>query len=357
MKSEIEEDVMELNGLDFVPFDEWEYAPTPSSENEEVFNSFRLGLELETGKLFSDDILNWHRFHKEPLFTCTKDGRKLFHFEIDGSDVEFVTSPFSTKDESDLRDCISMIQKASAILKEQVNSETNFTLKKWYDQLESIGLNLHKESLFEKLENQVISWKKGTQKWEGFFQPHATIQLPLEKVIEIVFEIFESVPTIISIFEASLPFKSKDDFMNFIKSDTKTRKILLKKFNTKIDGLMFLMAETLLNLTIPVFGNKSEIELNENLMQDEIKFHQSCPKIFLHIMSRRPFSDMHHQLEDESQKVGFSNLFKMRMRNNLLFTNLDSFLKYYNTGIFDEKIEFNGVPQNFEKINYAAYFF
>ena len=104
MKSEIEEDVMELNGLDFVPFDEWEYAPTPSSENEEVFNSFRLGLELETGKLFSDDILNWHRFHKEPLFTCTKDGRKLFHFEIDGSDVEFVTSPFSTKDESDLRD-------------------------------------------------------------------------------------------------------------------------------------------------------------------------------------------------------------------------------------------------------------
>lgn len=293
MNQEIEEDVIMLDIDNFAPIDEWDYEEPPSSDHEQVNNSFRLGLELETGKLFTNEILNYHRFHKEPLFTCTKDGKKLFHVEIDGADIEYVTVPFSNDEESDLRYCITLIQQASSVLKENVNSnDSNYTLKKWYNQLKELGLNLHEEPLFHRLENEVISWKEGRKKWPGFFQPHSTIQIQLETVIDLLFEIYKYTPGIEAIFEASLPFETREDFIHYMKSNKETRKTLRKKFDTKVDGLMFLLAQTLLNLTIPIYGeNKSSIEINKKLMNDHIEFHQTCPKIYLHVMSRRPFSD------------------------------------------------------------------
>lgn len=47
------------------------------------------------------------------------------------------------------------------------------------------------------------------------------------------------------------------------------------------------------------------------------------------------------------------------MKNNLLFSNLDAFFKYYNTQTFDEGIEnnLNGVPEYFQYANYADTYF
>ena len=47
----------------------------------------------------------------------------------------------------------------------------------------------------------------------------------------------------------------------------------------------------------------------------------------------------------------------MRMKNNLLFTNLDAFCNYYNRGTIENYDDTcNGVPENFKKANYADHY-
>lgn len=357
-----EEEVMELNDIDdFTPFDEWKESPNFFNNETESSTiskfSFRLGLELETGSLLPERVHDLNRFQKEPLLTFFKDEKKLFHVEIDGIDIEYVTVPFSNDEESDLQECISIIQKSSTILRDLVNTkDQQFTLRQWFEKLKEIGYNLQEEVLFKKVENEIISWKNGAQKWEGFFQPHATIQLPLDNLIEILFELFKNASGIISVFEAALPFHSVEDCTKYFNSDNSKRKLLRKVFNTKVDGLMFLQAQTFLNLTIPVFRCQNNSELCNNLLNDTIKFHQNCPKMFLHVMSRRPYSDMLNELKD-NENLEYGKLFKSRMKNNLLFTNLDAFCNYYNRGTIENYDDTcNGVPENFKKANYADHY-
>lgn len=204
-----EEEIMEMN--EFVPFDEWEIA-----SNEDISTNkmpFRLGIEFETGNLLSYEICDLYAYHKEPLFTCTnKEGKKLWHFELDCNDIEIVTVPFSQSQIDDLKECSATINKAFTILKKLVNDEgKKNTLREWFEKLKENGLFLYEEELFKKLENEFIFWKNGTQKWEGFLQPHSTIQMPLEYVVELSFELFKNETGTISIFEASLPFKSREN--------------------------------------------------------------------------------------------------------------------------------------------------
>lgn len=316
---------------------------------------FRLGIELETGILLPELVTKYHKFQKTPLFYCCNgQGKKLWHVEIDGLDIEFVTMPFSHLNEVELGECSSSLQEAACILLSLVNSENEITFSQWLQVLKSKIQNLewHSNELFHCLENEIIQWKEGYQNWDGLLQPHATIQLPLQRVVDLVFDLFAEDQSIISILEGALPFRTMEDCDAYFKVDAKVRS--RKQFQNKLDGLMFLQALTFLDLTLPAFAH-DETELAERLVHDDIYCQEICPKMYLHVMSRRPFSDMWQQLE--SNQSGYADLFKERMKNNMLFSSLSTLNDYYNGRKVSRSDKTDGVPDNFWKVSYGQEYY
>lgn len=81
----------------------------------EQANKFRIGFEFQTaGKILGDDVA-W-KFQKVPLFKIMKDGDELFHVELDGGDIEFVTAVFNENDLDKLSLCMKVIEQISNIL-------------------------------------------------------------------------------------------------------------------------------------------------------------------------------------------------------------------------------------------------
>lgn len=87
---------------------------------------FRLGFEFQ----MSGHLCPWanenDNLQKIPLFEMSYEGKKRWHVELDGSDIEFVTVPFSYKERNRLDKCMQSIKSAVDVLQNLLND-----LKKW----------------------------------------------------------------------------------------------------------------------------------------------------------------------------------------------------------------------------------
>lgn len=318
---------------EFLPFDQWieqeeNEKTTPLFEDKII--PFRIGFELETGPLLSENIIKNHGVKKEPIFICIFDNKKLWHVEIDGADIEFVSIPISCFEEDLLKQCASGLQAAASILKQSINDHKHkLTFEKWVTKLKEIGFLIKTVNQYEKLKEEIIQWKFGKEDWTGFLQPHSTVQLPLEYVIELSFGLFREDQHISCIFDASLPFTSEESADKYFRNDEISKYNCLIDFRKPIDGLMFLHACTMFNLTLVSFISQTDSKSLKRLFLDFQNFHQITPKMYLQIMSRRSFSTM---LQSIKLHEKYGNLFQTRMNNSKLFMNLDTFLNYYNNG-------------------------
>ena len=241
----------------------------------EANHQFRVGIELETGALLPEFVMSQHKFQKTPLFYCQNSrGMKYWHVEIDTIDIEFVTVPFSGLDEAEFSESVSSLQNAACILREIVNSKKEATLGGWLQILKDKNqhLNWYTCDLFEPLKDAYIQWNgRRCRDWDGLLQPHITVQMPLQMIIEFIFGLFSEDSCITSILEGALPFYTREDCDKYFSSDNKRSE--REKFQNKLDGLMFLQALTMLDLTLPVF-DRSENKLAERLVNDDVYCHE-----------------------------------------------------------------------------------
>lgn len=93
---------------------------------------FKIGFEFQE----ANHLCSWAKdmidIQKKPIFTVSKNGRKLWTLVIDWQDLEFVTEPFTNNEWSELEECIESIELACNILKiliEKYKKEVSF--KKW----------------------------------------------------------------------------------------------------------------------------------------------------------------------------------------------------------------------------------
>lgn len=61
---------------------------------------FKIGFEFQTCGGLCVWAKNNYNFQKRPIFYVEQDKKKIWHLEIDGTGLEFVTEPFSCKEKS-----------------------------------------------------------------------------------------------------------------------------------------------------------------------------------------------------------------------------------------------------------------
>ncbi|MBY0281286.1 MAG: hypothetical protein K2W94_03910 [Alphaproteobacteria bacterium] len=168
---------------------------------------------------------------KQPIFTVSRGGVKLWEVVIDGKDIEFVTEPFSNEEEEFFRDCIGTISMAFKLLcdfKDKRNPGT-VTLNNWLHGGSLVGaestiITRTEEKLAER-KATLIAIQKGLIRileeggfaveingkifdpikdhpfknsdipggWRPHFQPQVTIQHPLDSSIPLIRTLFDSI--------------------------------------------------------------------------------------------------------------------------------------------------------------------
>ncbi len=346
---------------------------------------FRIGFEFQTAGSIVGNNVPWE-FQKVPLFEVFYKGKKLWHIEIDGGDIEFVTAAFANDEEGSslLEMCGSTITEASKMLRDisktpnkslfcyfdavtcnfmrrkgfkdfevrsgdvRINNPVYFCDKEKSILVSGIGDNIitihvrpedaeedfrqiaiiksdeitcHGKIGLEKFINEKLStcvvcnlnevitylqkegWEVKIKRnnkpdisqdeinkieirrtvagWNGIFQPHVTIQMPLEKIVDVYDSLFD--------------YRNYDALPDNIKNDIKNIKCIKEKLNSvsdlKMRGLIFLHAYTMKAMSSFTFENLYDNIVKELVLNAEIKA-QFDAKSSLLLMSRRPFSEM-----------------------------------------------------------------
>ncbi len=345
---------------------------------------FRIGFEFQlTGDLFPHYKEN-KLFQKKSLFSVHFTNKKhsnskpLWHVEIDGSNIEFVTKPFSYHEKEDLEICLKSIEKAfeslhGFVMKNRDHNQTSFS--EWVAELQFIiGKNFSDKLEIVWTEKNADITKelymvcpiKLQQNWQARFQPQATLQHPLEYTIPIAFALlgFDDRWTMSHLL-GGLPdynVASEDILKDFNSFNQNVKKNdLVNFYKNKMHGLSFLHALTLGAMTIA----EPELleEYNEQVSHDRVaqerspeehenacflfiiskKLEQSNqvdPKDRITLMSRRPFSSMYSDITKIEGKIDYPTFFTEHVQNgNVYFS------------------DFLQVPKVFSKTNYAEQFF
>jgi hypothetical protein len=165
--------------------------------------------------------------------------------------------------------------------------------------------------------------------------PQATIQHPLDFTIPLYFSLlgFDN-PSYSMPFTASLPFLGLLRYA-MQQGDSKNFDKIIAGYKSKVGGLIFLQALTMLQMT--PFAMETDSELLAKTVETWTDYQQIDPKVAFILMSRRPFSRMLEEINfDKRQYVSF---FTTGMSQNPSFT------------------EVHNVPKTFYKANYAEQFF
>ncbi|MDR1597519.1 MAG: hypothetical protein LBR89_01095 [Holosporales bacterium] len=215
---------------------------------------------------------------KKPIFAIHSNGRKLYHVEIDGDELEFVTVPFSDKERVSVEECIKSISSATKILIQLLNNApgNKINFGAWVSGLRRAFVNTKLEIIemetLEKCKTKSIQASKDTNgNITVEYSPQVTIQHPLKYAILV-----------------SSTIMGKDDTNRYKPDDDIA--------NTAIGGLIFLQAHTMgrmVEVLLDKYGK--EISDEEKLSVLVEAFHtggQTNAKMYIPLMSRRPFSDM-----------------------------------------------------------------
>lgn len=310
---------------------------------------FKLGLELQEISSLCKWALNDNLVQKKPIFTIRNhEGHKLWHVEIDTSDIEFVTEPFSPDQRLLLQQSAQSIRQSIEILTAMLTQEgiESVTFSQWTEQIHqtlgSLGYSIDFGEIMGRVAEEQIH--KPSAIWKAVFNPQATIQHPLESTICLYFNLFGFDSPYTAQFVASLP--GVDRFKDAMKrgDGAKFKRIFDSYINEKICGLAFLHALTLIRMT-PTEG----IADNDSMLLAEtfasLKGSQQVDaKMKLSLMSRRPFSLMLEEIG--CQGIYTTKFFiPMFMRDSQNIPGNRAFLSFYQ------------VPTLFSKTNYGEQFF
>ncbi len=270
-------------------------------EHTHLRMKFKLGFDFQEGSGLCPWALENYNLQKKPLFFFeernisepdekTPKTPPLWHVVLDTSDIEFVTRPFI--ESKSLKKCVSTIQRSLRSLQELLKRGKSVSFIKWAAHNKSIGEKESCELVFSEhfpmVKERLII--QPSEDWKPTFSPQVTIQHPLEYTIFLYFGLFG--------FKDSshmMPFVASLPFSNLLlqvheEADSLKFRSLMEGYKTKVSGLTFLHALTLVQMTPDEDDDDSTLlaETKKTLTD----FLQVDAKMRLTLMSRRPFSSM-----------------------------------------------------------------
>lgn len=330
------------------------YSVGSSSAVDQTSNVFKFGIELQEGTRLCPWADGEMRFQKEPIFSVSKGGKKLWDLVIDTRDIEFVTVPFSNHDRILLNECMEAIEIACDVLS-NLNRNNKYpgsvTFKKWINgeskgesiltddgQIEESRIDmLHIAGFQERLKTPfsvdlkgayflIISnalmtpGSKANAQWVPTFKPQVTIQHKLEKSIPLFLSLF--------CFDAKLAVSQLQDedwnsyVVNYSKEREKFRinriattveiidtlsnliidgaetpdELCFESKTSAIDGLLFLHTYTCICLASS--GTSDENYNIKETLRCFLSGRQVDAKRNLGLLSRRPFFVMWRDISD-----------------------------------------------------------
>lgn len=333
---------------------------------------FRVGFEFQ----MSGELCKWamedYSFQKSSICKIgTTDYEELFHIELDGPDIEFVTIPFSHHpgEKDKLSRCIDLITCMTERMLQLTENDRKTTMEEWFEDASRIdGINIQKnEAIFGRIQREII--EKPTDGWSPTWQPQITLQHPLRSSINLFAKLFEGTFIQQNIQESK-------PFYNPVQDGEKPL------YNTAIGGLMFLLAHELCGINKSTVYQPNEVisllmkgkyvtagspvsdtDMISDTLESFRTVHQFDAKRRIIFMSRRPFSDMLGDIlreksifaSDEvsleklaSETAGFAKVFRKAMAANRFYKTCEAKSER------EPRVE---VAQSFWRANYAEQFF
>ncbi len=321
---------------------------------------FKIGFEFQESSSLCLWARNQNNLKKKPIFSIFHDDRPLFHIEIDDTDLEFVTRPFSPTERNELALTMNVIIESLDLLKRELNSKDEISFGEWIKRIKE-GIGYYKVSL--TIEENIDLSQLGViriperflhkqvddssemalsvhkpRNWNPFFTPQVTIQHPLEETIPLYFSLFGFDSPLLINLVSSLPLLG--GYKEILQQNNSQKlEYVTSILRQKIIGLIFLHALTLLSLTpnsdlyetfkTPEERDKNELKEMEKAWRDSM---QVDPKMQLLFMSRRPFSEMFRDLDSHS----YRKQFELAMGDNFRFMRVER------------------VPERFKLTNYGT---
>lgn len=212
---------------------------------QEIPMPFRIGFEGQMEGQLCMQVLTRPAVQKKPIFELHYEGKKLWHVEFDGPDLEFVTIPFAHTEKQRVQVCMLTIQQAINDLMRLLPGSTASNIIGWFNAL-NIGTDgkrtKHKsdETFFSAQNLGAVQIKKISTDWKPIWRPQVTIQHPLQCAIGLYTMLFEETKTIEEI-KKTIPTINP---------------------NTALAGLIFLQAHEMLGMTNSVPLAIEDMNLN-----------------------------------------------------------------------------------------------
>lgn len=235
---------------------------------------FKIGFEFQTCGGLCTWAKNNYNFQKRPIFYVEQDKKKIWHLEIDGTGLEFVTEPFSYKEKALLRVALEQITKVIELIKR--NSGT-LTIGSLFDNLRALEFQVISEEFLDQIRKQEIKHVDIIS-----LTPQMTVQHPLKYTVDLCYSLFgDDEDYLFEKLLGTLPFKQRTDNGYF--------------FRSAIGGLTFLQAHTMVMMASQSLEDDNE-QL-DNIIQ--CIDTQMDAKHFVPFMSRRPFSHLLKEIKDQ----------------------------------------------------------
>jgi hypothetical protein len=350
-------------------------------QNLESFK-FKIGFEFqEANHLFPQGENNFS-IQKKTIFTALKDNKELWHLEIDGSDIEFVTPPFTADETDSLLLSVRSIVDACNILKNLREKKADrISFHEWVEGIQKGELNSQDKKRVELLEKHLEKvdeqYKTGIRQkireieqsapsipgligglendieiqiqdpfydnikdeflnfsisWQPNFMPQATIQHSLKDTIPLLMSLFGSL--------SKQPTKIENKLIQALPFINDSSKLVEDGYLSEENGLIFLHALTCASIQ----SNKSDspqglINSLEQIKRNFEHYRQVDAKVNSSFLSRRPFSSMWADIKEKKQ---ISSTFQELYQQRIIEGNY----------LFNQKV----VP-NFKFVNYAEEFY
>ncbi|AIK95574.1 hypothetical protein [Candidatus Odyssella acanthamoebae] len=229
---------------------------------------FKLGFEFQEENGLCPWALTDTNIQKKRLFSIVDfKQHKPLHVVIDGNDIEFVTRPFSYKEQQDLSICMDLFLGTTNLLEDLLNKDNQITFEKWVtcirEQIKKFSFSLKNHKAFAQVKDQYII--KPSLEWKSKFTPQVTIQHPLEYAIPLYFALLGFDSPYMFILSASLPLR--DEFLKAQKQGNfdNFSKFVYAYSSVKMNGLAFLHALTLVRMA-PVKSSSPDL-IKEKLLK------------------------------------------------------------------------------------------
>lgn len=316
---------------------------------------FKVGFELQEGSSLCPWALENFHVQKKELFSLSAEEKtqKLWHVVLDGSDIEFVTVPFSPTERPLIEECTKTIVASIHILKEMPEQEVAFMT--WVEALRRLYRDRVSDPSMTLREHIRETQIQKPSEWTPVFAPQVTIQHPLEYSIYLYFGLFGfKNPASMMPFTSSLPLRNL--FIEYHgAANSEEVEGLFHKYFTPMSGLAFLHALTLTQMT-PV-EDADDAEFLKETWQCWENYRQVDAKMKLSLMSRRPFSMM---LKDVAARLELEQSTSLSASAQSSSSAPQTFLERYSPffrHIMLNNLSFKTTVPLFAKANYAEQFF